>query len=213
MGYQQQDIHVKDQEKWKLKEQTLNDKLRDKRQEVEDNISYYSSREAEYETKIEDLLTRMQEQNALYMKLQAEFDSYEWWEEGDAGHEHSKHRSRESLGTRSRPPSRPPTREDIHRPNMHNINQSHNVEEEDEDQDQYEDTEDESKSNAVFEPPSATKEHGAMPKTVDTHLDPEIPPRRGEKSSTSDDVSRSSSSWQEESSTLKRNSTSSSKST
>ena len=195
--YQQQEIHVKDQEKWKQKEQTLNEKLKEKKQEVEDNISYYSSREAEYETKIEDLLTRMQEQNTLYMKLQAEFDSYEWWEEGDSAHEHSKHKSRESLAARSRPPSRPPTREEIHRPAIHNINQ--NVAEE-EDEEEYEDK-DESKSNSVFEPPATAKDHTVLPKTLDPHLDPEIPPRRGEKSSASDDVSRSSSSWQEESST------------
>ena len=198
--YQQQEIHVKDQEKWKLKEQTLNEKLREKKQEVEDNISYYSSREAEYETKIEDLLTRMQEQNALYMKLQAEFDSYEWWEEGDSAHEHGKHKSRESLAARSRPPSRPPTREEIHRPLIHNINLLHQEEEEEEEY-EYEDTEDLSKGNSVFEAPTGGKENMSMPKTVDTHQDPEIPPRRGEKSSTSDDASRSSSSWQEESTT------------
>ena len=199
--YQQQEIHVKDQEKWKLREQTLNEKLKEKKQEVEDNISYYSSREAEYETKIEDLLTRMQEQNALYMKLQAEFDSYEWWEEGDSANEHSRHRSRESLANRSRPPSRPPTREEIHRPAMHSLNQAVNVEEEEEEE--YEDTEDDSKNNAVFEPTAAAAAAAkAMPRATDPHVDPEIPPRRGEKSSTSDDVSRSSSSWQEESSTL-----------
>merc|ERR1711874_495318 len=113
----------------------------------------------EYETKIEDLLTRMQEQNTLYMKLQAEFDSYEWWEEGDSAHEHSKHKSRESLAARSRPPSRPPTREEIHRPAIHNINQ--NVAEEEDEE------EDESKSNSVFEPPASSKDHTVLPKTLD----------------------------------------------
>ena len=40
--YQQQETYVKDQEKWKTKEQLLTDKLQDKKQEVEENIAYYS---------------------------------------------------------------------------------------------------------------------------------------------------------------------------
>merc|ERR1719410_1820887 len=154
--YQQQETYVKDQDKWKTKEQLLNTKLTEKKQEVEDNIAYYSAREAEYETKIEDLLTRLQEQNALYIKLQSEFDSYEWYEEGDGHHEHgkedSKKRSRESLANRSRPPSRPPTREDIHRPTIANINESTNGEDEEEEEYEYEAA---SHGRSVLEPPAS----------------------------------------------------------
>ena len=161
----------------------------------------FSAREAEYETKIEDLLTRLQEQNALYLKLQAEFDSYEWWEEGDGAHEHSKDdkkRSRESIATRSRPPSRPPTREDFHRPTIANIiNESTNDEEEEE---EYEEAEEHNKSHqsrSVLETPS--KEFFTTPNSPASSLgkeeDPEIPPRRGDKS---EEASRSS--WQEDAS-------------
>ena len=63
----------------------LNLKLEEKRQECEDNILYYTQREAELEAKIDELMTRLQEQTAAYMKLQSEFDNYEWWEEGEGG--------------------------------------------------------------------------------------------------------------------------------
>ena len=65
----------------------LNLKLEEKRQECEDNILYYTQREAELEAKIDELMTRLQEQTAAYMKLQSEFDNYEWWEEGEGGGE------------------------------------------------------------------------------------------------------------------------------
>ena len=41
-------------------EQLLHSKLAEKKAEVDDNISYYSQREAEYETKIDELMTRLQ---------------------------------------------------------------------------------------------------------------------------------------------------------
>ena len=41
-------------------ENLLNQKLNEKKVEVEENVSYYSSREAEYETKIDELMTRLQ---------------------------------------------------------------------------------------------------------------------------------------------------------
>ena len=110
----------------------LNQKIGDKKAELDDTISYYSQREAEYETKIDELMTRLQEQTATYMKLQAEFDNYEWYEDGegpetttggeegegegeDCGREGTmSRRSRESPMLRSRPPTRPPTREEVH---------------------------------------------------------------------------------------------------
>ena len=89
----------------------------------------YSQREAEYETKIDELMTRLQEQTTMYMKLQAEFESYEWYEdgevpetttgavegEGDEGPREGtmSRKSRESPMLRSRPPTRPPTRSDL----------------------------------------------------------------------------------------------------
>merc|ERR1719397_359332 len=57
---QQQESYVKDQAKWKSIENLLNQKLNEKKVEVEENVSDYSSREAEYETKIDELMTRLQ---------------------------------------------------------------------------------------------------------------------------------------------------------
>ena len=58
---QQQESYVKDLAKWKSLENLLNNKLGDKKQEVDDNITYYSQREAEYDIKIDELMTRLQE--------------------------------------------------------------------------------------------------------------------------------------------------------
>ncbi len=94
----------------------LNLKLEEKQQECEDNIAYYTQREAEFEAKIDELMTRLQEQTAAYMKLQVEFDNYEWWEEGGEEEEKRRGSSRESLQAKSsRPSSRPPTRQDHHK--------------------------------------------------------------------------------------------------
>ena len=202
--YQQQETYVKDQEKWKATELLLNTKVSEKRREVEENIAYYSAREAEFETKIEELMLRLQEQNAMYIKLQSEFDSYEWWEEGEGPGDHSKDekkRSRESIATRSRPPSRPPTREEIHRPTIANINESKDDEEEEDYE--YGGTSTApfySPSRSVLEPPIPSPIHTASPSpsarmVADTDTEsPESPPRRGDKSA--DEVSRSS--WQQE---------------
>merc|ERR1712227_24768 len=110
----------------------------------------------------------------------------------------------------SRPPSRPPTREDFHRPTIANIiNESKNDEEEEEEE--YEEAEEQNKSHqsrSVLETPS--KEFFTTPSSPASSLgkeeDPEIPPRRGDKS---DEASRSS--WQEDAYSTKRSSTSSSK--
>jgi len=223
---QQQESYVKDLAKWKSLENLLNNKLGDKKQEVDDNITYYSQREAEYDIKIDELMTRLQEQTAAYMKLQIEFDNYEWWDEevdGEAhGHSHSeensKRRSRESLANRSRPPTRPPTREEIIRPPITNIQESQADEEEDDDEEyEYEEAEDDSKivTGVVFEPPP--KEYSTLPRALsptnsqkeDTNQDPEIPPRRGEKAINPEDNRPS---WQDDAQATKRSSTSSGKS-
>jgi len=124
---QQAEHQAKDSDKWRELESVLNQKIADKKAEVDDTISYYSQREAEYETKIDELMTRLQEQTAMYMKLQAEFDNYEWYEDGEVpdtttGGEEGEEglregtmsrKSRESPMLRSRPPTRPPTREEV----------------------------------------------------------------------------------------------------
>ena len=79
----------------------LNLKLEEKRQECEDNILYYTQREAELEAKIDELMTRLQEQTAAYMKLQSEFDNYEWWEEGEGGGEGAGVVGRSGAGVRA----------------------------------------------------------------------------------------------------------------
>ena len=56
-------------EKWKDMERCLNLKLGEKRQECEDNILYYTQREAELEAKIDELMTRLQEQNLFVRKI------------------------------------------------------------------------------------------------------------------------------------------------
>jgi len=213
---QQQESYVKDLAKWKSLENLLNQKLVDKRQECEDNITYYSQREAEYETKVDELMTRLQDQTAAYMKLQSEFDNYEWWEEEDGGAgaapTEDKKKSRESLANRSRPPTRPPTREDMVRPPITNIKEVNADEEEDDEEYEYEEAEDDSKKpqGAVFEPPP--KEYATLPKSLkeDASKDPEIPPRRGDRASTIEDTHPS---WQDDAQSTKRSSTSSSKST
>merc|ERR1712013_342298 len=80
---QQAEHQAKDSDKWRELESVLNQKIGDKKAELDDTISYYSQREAEYETKIDELMTRLQEQTTMYMKLQAEFESYEWYEDGE----------------------------------------------------------------------------------------------------------------------------------
>merc|ERR1712106_803122 len=216
---QQQESHVKDLAKWKSLENVLNVKLNEKKQECDDNITYYSQREAEYDTKVDELMTRLQDQTAAYMKLQVEFDNYEWWDEeedgGAHGHSHSedKKRSRESLANRSRPPTRPPTREDIVRPPITNIQELQADEEEEEDEYEYEEAEDDSKNvqGVVFEPPP--KEYATLPRALSpsTSLkeDPEIPPRRGDRAGNPEDAHPT---WQDDAQSTKRSSTSSGKS-
>lgn len=101
---QQQELYAKDLEKWKDIERCLNLKLTEKKQEINDNIAYYTQRESELETKIDELMTRLQEQTANYIKLQTEFDNCEWWEEEEENKEPSL--SQQSIKPSSRPPSR-----------------------------------------------------------------------------------------------------------
>jgi len=69
--------HTKCAEKWKHLEEVLNTKIADKKAECEENISYYSMMEANYENKLDELMTRLQELTSMYMKLQDEFENKE----------------------------------------------------------------------------------------------------------------------------------------
>merc|ERR1712013_387532 len=204
---QQAEHQAKDSDKWRELESVLNQKIGDKKAELDDTISYYSQREAEYETKIDELMTRLQEQTTMYMKLQAEFESYEGYEdgevpetttgavegEGDEGPREGtmSRKSRESPMLRSRPPTRPPTRSDLEEGDLGRHRAGLLVEEDD------------PPEEAVFEPAPSSRERETAQKTetTDTNLDPDVPPRRGERGEP----------WPEESSnSLKRTSTSSS---
>jgi len=222
---------TRDLEKWKSMEKLLNSKIADKKAEVDDNISYYSQREAEYETKIDELMTRLQEQTANYMKLQAEFDNYEWYEEGEeepiggrtgdgettggGGEEltggRTSRRSRESpiLRPPSRPPTRPPTREEVLREEWEEeLSGRHRpgllLEEED---DFTPDTKTFQSSLSSRDPPPPLPRPSSPSRSMDSSVtDPEVPPRKtGDKADGPN--------WTEESQATKRASTSSGKST
>ena len=98
-------------------EQTLRHQIQDKQTEIDDLNAYYTQREEDLEAKINDLLTRLQDQTALAVKLQAEIDDYEWYEEPDPvlleqGGQNSDIQSRppssRSQHRNSRPPSTKP---------------------------------------------------------------------------------------------------------
>merc|ERR1719266_695214 len=100
-----------EQEKTKSRklEETLRDSINEKQQEIDDLNSYYTSREEELETKINDLLTRLQDQTGLVAKLQAELDEYEWYEEEEDPQRPPSARSQNNAKTQhSRPPSTKP---------------------------------------------------------------------------------------------------------
>ena len=78
----------------------------EKQQEIDDLNAYYVGREEELETKINDLLTRLQEQTAFAMKLQNELDEYEWYEEEEEDTK-EPHDSHQRPPSRNRPHSRP----------------------------------------------------------------------------------------------------------
>ena len=97
-----------EQERIKSKqlEETLKVSINDKQQEIDDLNSYYTSREEELETKINDLLTRLQDSTFLAVKLQNELDEYEWYEEEEDPARPPSARSQHK--THSRPPSTKP---------------------------------------------------------------------------------------------------------
>merc|ERR1719266_3269801 len=90
-------------------EEKLRDSINEKQQEIDDLTSYYTSREEELETKINDLLTRLQDQTGLVAKLQAELDEYEWYEEEEVvdvqGDPQRPPSARSQHKSHSRPPS------------------------------------------------------------------------------------------------------------
>jgi hypothetical protein len=152
-------------------------------------------------------MTRLQEQTAAYMKLQAEFDNYEWWEEGDGeeasggGGGEERRRggagSRESLLARSRPGTRPPTREEVHK--FSEVVETAETEEQEEEE-EYEEEEEEEEGqvkvvvNGRTEMTTtggltngAPEGYSSLPAALvpreeqDGGAEPEVPPRRGEK--------------------------------
>jgi len=64
-------------------EVTLRQQIAERQKEVDDLNCYYQQQSEDYEAKINELLTRLQEQTTLAVKLQTEIDEYEWYEEGE----------------------------------------------------------------------------------------------------------------------------------
>jgi len=99
--------------KAKIYEENLRQDIKDKQQEIDGLNLYCVQREEELETKINDLLLRLQEQTALSIKLQAELDEYEWYEEeeeveaGAATDGNKAEPYQRPASSRSRPHSRP----------------------------------------------------------------------------------------------------------
>jgi hypothetical protein len=85
---------------------SLRQMLADRQAELDELNSYYSQQGEDYEAKINELLTRLQEQTTLAVKLQAEIDEYEWYEEEEEG-AGEPGREEERTHTPRRPPSRP----------------------------------------------------------------------------------------------------------
>ncbi len=81
----QTDKLEEERRKAKELEARLEKAIDDQRSEIEELTSYYTQREEELEAKIEDLLGRLQDQTAIAVKLQAELDEYEWYEEDEDG--------------------------------------------------------------------------------------------------------------------------------
>ena len=96
-------------------EVSLRQMLSERQGELDELNTYYSQQGDDYDAKINELLTRLQEQTTLAVKLQAEIDEYEWYEEeeeggaagGDAGGGDDEEDKR--THTPRRPPSRPPS--------------------------------------------------------------------------------------------------------
>ena len=110
-----------EQERVKSKklEETLKVSINDKQQEIDDLNAYYTSREEELETKINELLTRLQDSTFMVTKLQNELDEYEWYEEEEDPAQADPARppsARSQHKTHSRPPSTKPL--DHHRYNQ-----------------------------------------------------------------------------------------------
>ena len=90
--------------KSRMLEERLRASVKAKQDEIDDLNSYYTNRETELEAKINELLTRLQEQTALSVKLQSEIDEYEWYEE-----EEEPQRPPSSRSQHNKPHSRPPS--------------------------------------------------------------------------------------------------------
>ena len=66
-------------------ERSLRDSINQLRSEAEEMNAYCAQRDEEQAAKVEELLTRLQEQTTLAQRLQRELDEYEYYEEDDDG--------------------------------------------------------------------------------------------------------------------------------
>ena len=62
-------------------EASLRTSISDQQKEIDELNTYCTQREEEYDVKIQEYLTRLQDQTTQITKLQDELDSYEWYEE------------------------------------------------------------------------------------------------------------------------------------
>ncbi|CAB4069922.1 unnamed protein product [Lepeophtheirus salmonis] len=77
--------------------------------EIDELNAYIASREEEHETKINELLTRLQEQTTLAVRLQEEIDEYEWFVEDEEGNLTERNpNERPPSALKVRPPSTKP---------------------------------------------------------------------------------------------------------
>ncbi len=102
-----------EQRKSKAIEAALQANITNKQAEIEELNNYYNQREEELEGRINDLLTRLQEQTSLAAKLQAELDEYEWYEEDEEPQARPP-----SSRSQHRPHSRPPSTKPFEGPPM-----------------------------------------------------------------------------------------------
>ncbi len=66
-------------------ERSLRESINQLRSEAEEMNAYCAQRDEEQAAKVEELLTRLQEQTTLAQRLQRELDEYEYYEEDDDG--------------------------------------------------------------------------------------------------------------------------------
>ncbi len=76
-----------EEEKERAREQetTLRETIAQQKSEIDDLNAYCAQSDEDHQAKVEDLLTRLQEQTTLAQRLQGELDEYEYYEEDEEG--------------------------------------------------------------------------------------------------------------------------------